>query len=293
VASCSRAPSPPDHRTFESPEHAVRALDAAVKRSDVQEVVAIFGSDGKELVDSSDPATARRNREVFSVALAEGWRLVDHEGGGKMLIVGKESWPFPVPLVKEAAGWRFDTAAGKEEVLARRIGRNELKAIQVCHAYVAAQRRYASRAHDGRPAGLYARRFSSDPGKQNGLYWPRVRGEGHSPLGDLMPQAEEHAAARAGHDAPAPFHGYYFRILTSQGSGAPGGPSDYIVNGELSAGFALVAWPAQYDRTGIMTFIVNHDGIVHEKDLGENDSAARTVTLYNPDASWGVAKASH
>jgi Protein of unknown function (DUF2950) len=266
----------------------VRALIEAAKAKNLDDVIAIFGPEGKALIDSSDPATARRNRQVFTVAVAERWHLDDLGNGGKVLVIGNEEWPFPVPLVKDASGWRFDTAAGKEEVLARRVGRNELAAIRICRTYVAAQRLYAERGHDGRPPGLYARTFRSAPGRQNGLYWPAARGERRSPLGDLVAHAAgEGAAAGQGDKAPTPFHGYYFKILTAQGPAASGGAKDYVVNGEMSGGFALMAWPGRYDVSGIMTFIVNQDGAVREKDLGpDSDAAARAMTLYNPDASW-------
>jgi hypothetical protein len=266
----------------------VRGLINAVQGGNLSDVVALFGADGQDLVDSSDPATGRRNREVFVAAVTEGWRLVDQKTNQKVLIVGNEGWPFPVPLVSDAKGWRFDTAAGKDEVLARRIGRNELAVITTCQTYVAAQHRYALQGRDGKPAGLYAKSFRSDPGQHNGLYWPETHGQPHSPLGDLVAQAEQQGNPLAtAQDPPAPFHGYYFKILTAQGAAAHGGKKDYVVDGELSGGFALVAWPAEYDATGVMTFLVNQDGIVHQKDLGERTAtAARAITLYNPDASW-------
>ena len=292
LVSCTRTAPAPSYRSFATPEDAVRALVDAVKAGALEDVVAIFGPDGKELADSSDPATARRNRDVFMVAAAEAWQLVDEGNERKVLVVGNERWPFPVPLTKSASGWRFDTAAGKEEVLDRRIGRNELAVIRICRTYVAAQRLYAERGHDGQPSGLYARTFWSDPGRENGLFWPAGRGQKRSPLGDLV----AHAAAEGrplGNDGPqpSPFHGYYFKILTAQGPAAAGGAKDYVVDGRMSGGFALVAWPAQYDVTGVMTFVVNQDGIVREKDLGpDTDGAARSMTLYNPDGSWGSAQ---
>jgi hypothetical protein len=248
----------------------------------------IFGPDAQELVDSSDPVTARRIREVFIAAVGEGWRVVDQDAGHKTLEVGNEAWPFPVPLVKTGSTWRFDTAAGKEEVIARRIGRNELAAIATCRTYVAAQRDYARDGHDGKPAGSYATAFNSDPGRQNGLYWPAERGQPRSPLGDLVAQAAEGGQDLASRRAQKqPFHGYYFKILTAQGARAAGGARSYVVNGNLSGGFALVAWPAQYDATGIMTFVVNQDGVVRQKDLGPtSDATAKAMTAYNPDGSW-------
>ena len=269
----------------------MKALSAAVTREKVDELLQIFGPEGKELIDASDPASARRGREVFTAAATERWKLVDRQGGGKTLVIGNEEWPFPVPLVQDAQGWHFDAAAGKEEVITRRIGRNELAVIDTCQTYVAAQRRYASLAHDGRKPGLYAASFRSDPGKQNGLYWEARRGEPRSPLGDLLAEAANPERLKADAAKPPPFHGYYFKILTGQGASARGGAKSYLVNGEMSGGFALVAWPAQYDSTGIMTFIVNQDGIVREKDLGpESDAAARGMTAFDPDASWTTAR---
>jgi hypothetical protein len=266
----------------------VRALTEAAKAGNLQEIEAIFGPDARELVDSSDPAASRRNREVFTSAVAERWQLVDQGNDGRVLVIGNEGWPFPVPLVKDASGWRFDTAAGKEEVLARRIGRNELAAIRICRTYVAAQRLYAESGHDGQPAGLYATAFRSDPGRQNGLYWPATRGQKRSPLGDLVAQAAQEGRPIGNEGSqPSPFHGYFFKILTGQGPAAAGGAKEYVAGGKMSGGFALVAWSAQYDSTGIMTFIVDRDGVVREKDLGAGtDAAARAMTLYNPDASW-------
>ena len=275
-------------QVFASPEDAVKALIGAAKTGQVAELLAIFGAEGKTLFESSDAPTARQNRRVFIVATGEQWRVEDAGPDRKTLVIGNEEWPFPVPLVKDAQGWRFDTAAGKEEVIARRIGRNELAVIATVQAYVTAQRRYAEQAHDGVPSGVYATRFASDPGKENGLYWPTTHGQPRSPLGDLVAQAAaEGRAVGADRSQRSPFHGYYFKILTSQGSAAAGGAKQYVAKGLMSGGFALVAWPAQYDVTGVMTFVVNHDGIVHEKDLGpETDAAARKMTRYNPDKSW-------
>lgn len=279
-------------KTFASPEDAVKALAETVKAGNLEALLAIFGPEGKELIDSSEPAIARENQQVFTVAFREKWHLEDTAPDRKTLVIGNEEWPFPVPIVKAGNAWRFDTAAGKEEVLDRRIGRNELAAIDTVHAYVTAQRRYAEQGHDGKPAGLHAAKFQSDPGKQNGLYWPAARGEKRSPLGDLVGQAASEGrpvGTTAGQ--PSPFHGYYFKILTAQGSAAPGGAKNYIVKGEMSGGFALIAWPAQYEATGIMTFIVNQDGVVREKDLGpQTDATARKMTTYNPDSSWRVTQ---
>ena len=289
--SCSRAPSGPPPKVFQAPEAAVQALNQAVKKSSLEEIVAIFGADAKDLIDSSDPIAASRRREVFAIAMAEGWRLVD-EGPRKTLVVGNEAWPFPVPLVPDAKGWHFDTALGKEEVIARRIGRNELAAIQISRTYVAAQRAYARQGHDGKPAGLYARLFRSDPDRHNGLYWPS------RPWSAAQPDGRPPAASSRG----APGIGLHargavsvLRLLLQDRHGArtaaTGGARDYVVNGDMSGGFALVAWPAQYDVTGVMTFVVNHDGVVYEKDLGSGTEAAvKSLSLFDPDASWSAIK---
>ena len=288
AATFSTSVSAQAARQFATPEEAVKTLVNAVKSGNVADVVAILGAESRELIESSDPATARQHRQVFIVAVGERWHLEDAAPNRKTLVIGNEDWPFPVPLVKEESGWRFDTAAGKEEVIARRIGRNELAVIGTVRAYVTAQRRYAEQAHDGNPAGIHATKFASDPGKENGLYWPAKTGQKRSPLGDLVAQAAaDGRAVGGGRSQPSPFHGYYFKILTAQGSAAQGGAKQYMVKGLMSGGFAVVAWPAQYDVTGVMTFVTNHDGFVYEKDLGPGtDAAARTMTAYNPDASW-------
>jgi hypothetical protein len=286
LAACSAQQTRPSPRTFKSPEDAVKALDDAASRSDLAAVVAIFGPDGRDLIDSSDPVTARQSREVFAAAMAEGWRLMD-EGNRKTLVVGAEGWPFPVPLVSDAGGWRFDTAAGKEEILSRRIGRNELSVIQICRTYVAAQRLYAQLPHDSVAAGTYAASFASEPGRHNGLYWVAVRGQSRSPLGDLMSDAAEDGRGVSPRRPPTPFHGYYFRILTGQGNAAPGGAREYLTDGRMTGGFALVAWPARYDYSGVMTFMVNQDGTVYQKDIGAGTGPiAEAMNRYDPDASW-------
>lgn len=282
------ATSAPAGRTFPTAEDAVRALADVVKSGDLPALLAMFGPDGQDLVSTSDTANARRNQAVFVTAFAEQWRLVDAGPDKKELVVGNEDWPFPVPLVKGDGGWYFDTAAGKEEVLARRIGRNELAVIQVCKSYARAQQTYASNPRDGQAAGAYARKVRSSPGRQDGLYWATARGEGRSPLGDLVAGAAAEGTDLATDRADrVPFHGYYFRILEAQGAAAPGGAASYVVNGAMTGGFALVAWPVHYDATGIMTFIVGKDGVVFEKDLGpDTATAALAMTQYDPDATW-------
>jgi hypothetical protein len=284
VASC--APKSPDP-AFATPDDAVRALIDTVNGGDLEALVELFGPEGRDLVSGSDPATGRQNQQVFLAAIGEQWRLDDRDANTKELIVGNEDWPFPIPLVRSDQGWRFDAPAGREEILARRIGRNELAVINVCRAYVEAQRAYARTAHDGNRAGLYAQRFNSEPGRQNGLYWPPTRGKPRSPLGDLVAGASDDGYDLGARKSPEPFHGYYFRILTAQGPAAPGGEMDYRRDSEMSGGFALIAWPAQYDASGVMTFMVNASGVVHEKDLGpETATAAAATVRYDPDSSW-------
>jgi hypothetical protein len=274
-------------RTFTSPDEAARTLIATVKKGDLPGLVALFGAAGQDLVDTSDPATGRHNREVFVAAAVEGWRLADAGPDRKELVLGNEAWPFPVPLVRGTAGWWFDAAAGKDEVLSRRIGRNELAVIRILGQYVAAQRAYAGVGHDGKRAGLYARRFGSTPGAHDGLYWRSAHGEPRSPLGVLIARASEEGYRRTEGGGALPLYGYYFRILEGQGKAAPGGPAEYVVGGEMSGGFALVAWPVHYGASGIMTFIVNQDGVGHEKDLGpETPALVARVTRYDPDPTW-------
>jgi hypothetical protein len=293
VLSCAAPIAQPDAgQTFDTPETAVRTLIDVVKKGKLEQLLGLFGPDGEELANSSDPVTGRRNREVFIVAVAEGWHLEALGPDKRALVVGNEGWTFPIPLVREAGTWRFDTAAGKEEVLARRIGRNEIAVIEVCRTYVVAQQLYARSGHDGKPPGLYARSFASDAGKHNGLYWPAAGGEKRSPLGDLLAEAAADGRGAGGMVIrPSPFHGYFFRILTAQGRHATDGARDYVVGGEMSGGFALIAWPAEYDVTGVMTFIVNHDAVVYERDLGpDTEALAKAFSRYDPDPSWKVLR---
>jgi hypothetical protein len=288
-AARSEVPGPP---TFATPDEAVLALVETVKANDLSGLVALFGPGAQDLVDTSDAATGRRNREVFAAAIAEGWHLEDAGPARRELVLGNEAWPFPVPLLKGPTGWSFDAAAGREELLNRRIGRNELAAIRTLHSYVAAQRAYSATGHDGKPAGLFARRFGSGPGKQDGLYWPSRRGEPRSPLGILVAQASEEGYRRRDGEGPSPFHGYYFRILEGQGKAAKGGAADYVVNSDMSGGFALVAWPVHHDASGVVAFIINHDGVAYQRDLGpETATLAKEITRYDPDPSWRPVQA--
>ncbi len=291
AAGCSEAPEVGrGARTFANPDEAVEALAEAGRNHDMAALQALFGQGSEDLLSSGDSVYDRRQREVVALAIQQGWSLEETEAGHRVVVIGYEEWPFTVPLVEGRNGWRFDLAAGKEEVLARRIGRNELRAIETCLIYFRAQEIYASRPHDDRPAGLYAQRTASSEGKHDGLYWRRTPGERPSPLGDLVAAATEAGYQEAGEE-PQPFHGYYFRILTAQGDAAPGGARSYLEDGDMTGGFALVAYPAEYGDSGIMTFIVNQDGIVYENDLGERShELARAMTEYNPDASWERAE---
>ena len=287
ATACS--PAQPAHRAFDTPEHAAEALVSTVTKGTVEDLVAILGPDSRDLIESADAPDARQSRDVFAAAAHERWHLEDGANGAKTLIVGNEDWPFPIPIVHGADGWAFDTAAGKEEVIARRVGRNELEVIELCRTYVTAQHLYAAHGHDGQPAGVYAAAFRSDPGRQNGLYWAAGPRERRSPLGDLVAQAAAEGRTVDKTGAPTPFHGYYFRILTAQGGSAPGGAKEFVNGGRMTGGFALVAWPAAYDSSGVMTFIVGPDGVVHEKDLGpDGDATARTMRAFDPDPSWTV-----
>jgi hypothetical protein len=216
------------------------------------------------------------------------------EGENKAVLqVGKDDWPLPVPLVKRGDQWFFDARSGREEILNRRMGRNELSAIQVMLAMVDAEREYALKDRDGDGLLEYASKFASDTGKRNGLHWETKEGEAPSPLGDLAAKAAaEGYGSRNSKSTPQPYHGYYYRILKAQGESAPGGAFDYVVNGKMMGGFAIVAWPAKYGNSGVMTFVVNHEGVVYQKDLGpETSKIAKLMKLYNPDETWKKAEA--
>jgi hypothetical protein len=281
---CWSVPSIAQER-FKTPEAAVDALVAAAKAGDTKALVGVLGPDGKVIVSSGDPVADTNIREKF-VAAYEAKRAIEREGDGtQTLIIGADDFPFPIPLVNKAGEWRFDTAAGLDEILRRRIGRNELAAIQVSLAYVQAQNEYASLDPGGFGPHVYAQRIVSRPGKKDGLYWPTTEGETPSPLGELAAKASAEGY-KAG-AAPIPYNGYYYRILTRQGADAPGGTYDYLVNGKMIGGFALLAFPAAYGNSGIMTFIVNQDGTVYQKDLGlKTAELARKIDSFAPDQTW-------
>jgi hypothetical protein len=282
----------PAQVTFASPEQGFGALAEAIKSGMKGELLKMLGPEGEPLVQSGDPVEDKHIGEQFMKLYYEADKIVFDGSDRAVLEIGKNEWPLPIPMVKEGNAWRFDTAAGKEEILDRRIGRNELSAIQVCHAYVDAQREYASRDRNGDGFDEYAQRFASSPGKQDGLYWPASDGEEESPLGPLVASAQAIGyTVKSPQEEPAPYYGYYYRILKAQGSHAAGGAYDYVVKGHMIGGFALVAFPAQYDVSGIMTFVVNQDGVVYQKDLGPNTAKlAEAMVRYDPDATWKPAE---
>jgi hypothetical protein len=272
---------------FNTPDAAVDALVGAARSGDAKAIVSVLGPEGNAIVSSGDPVADANTREKF-VAAYDAKHAIEPEGdGAQTLIIGDEDWPFPIPLVNKAGEWQFDTGAGLDEILRRRVGRNELSAIEVARAYVQAQNEYAELDPAGLGRGVYAQRIVSHPGKKDGLYWPTAEGQPPSPLGELAAQASAEGY-KAG-QAPIPYHGYYYRILTRQGADAPGGAYDYLVKGKMRGGFALLAFPAEYGNSGIMTFMVNHDGTVFQKDLGPKTAKlARKIESFAPDQTWTV-----
>jgi hypothetical protein len=251
-------------------------------------ILTILGADAEKWVWSGDAVADRAAGEGFVRAYDEKHVVVPQGEGRAALSIGRDDWPFAFPLVSTGGRWRFDTDAGKDELLARRIGSNELDVINVMMAIVDAQQEYASADRDGTGLRQYARKFASNPGKTDGLYWPTKADQVPSPLGAVMMNAAREGYQKA--DRQRPYHGYYFRMLERQGASAKGGALDYVVKGRMIGGFAAIAWPAQYGNSGIMTFIVNHDGVVYEKDLGANTAAlARGITSFDPGAGWSPA----
>jgi hypothetical protein len=277
-----------DQKTFASPDEAVKALMEAVKAEDVKVLSAIFGPGSEDLISSGDPVADKAEHERFINLYEQKNKLEEAVTNEVILYIGNDDWPFPIPVVKKDGVWLFDTNEGREEILARRVGRNELSVIQVCLAYVDAQKEYAVKDRDDDGVLAYAQKFLSDPGKKNGLYWKAKEGDEQSPLGPLVGVAQEKGySGKQSEGRPIPYHGYYYRILKAQGKNAKGGDYDYVVKGKMIGGFALVAYPAQYDSSGIMTFVVNHAGEVYQKDLGENtENTALSIKIFNPDGTW-------
>jgi hypothetical protein len=269
---------------FKTPDDAATALFEAAKMQDKSAVLSVLGPKGREVISSGDAVADRSAREKF-IAAFDAKHTLTADGDQATLVIGNDDWPFPIPLVKKHDKWSFDTAAGLDEILRRRIGRNELSAIQVCLAYVQAQNEYASLDPAGFGPHAYAQRILSSPGKKDGLYWPSAEGEQPSPLGELA--AEASAEGYKAGETPIPYHGYYYRILKRQGPSAGGGAYDCVVKGKMIGGFALLAYPAQYGNSGIMTFMVNHDGVVFQKDLGpETEERVGEIETFAPDDGW-------
>jgi hypothetical protein len=268
---------------FKSPDDAVAALVNAAKGTDRAAVMRLLGPGSSEIVSSGDAVADATARKRVLEAYDSRHQVVMEGADKAVLVIGNEDWPFPIPLVRKDGSWRFDTAAGRQEILFRRIGRNELSAIQACLAYVDAQQEYAEKGVAGN--GVYAQRIVSQPGKKDGLYWPAQEREDESPLGELAADAATEGY-RFGQQR-IPYHGYYYRVLTRQGASAPGGALDYVVRGRMIGGYALVAYPAEYGNSGVMTFVVNHRGTVFEKDLGPNTTRITGgMTAFNPDTTW-------
>ena len=272
-------------QSFKSPEDAAQALVNAVKDNWPKGVISVLGPDADEIVSSGDKTSDEAMREKF-LAAYDAKHEVKQEGNDKaVMIIGKDDFPFPIPLTRKGAAWKFDTATGRLEILYRRIGRNEINAIKASLAYVDAQNEYAEKNPTGAGSATYAQRIVSRPGKKDGLYWPTAPGEEESPLGEFAAQASKEGYAIGGE--PVPYHGYYYKILTRQGPMAAGGEVDYVVRGKMIGGFALVAYPAEYGNSGVMTFLVNHSGQVFQKDLGERTTRiAERMTSFNPDQTW-------
>ncbi|MGA2345589.1 MAG: DUF2950 domain-containing protein [Candidatus Sulfotelmatobacter sp.] len=289
LTGCFLAPSlaqQPGQKTFSSPEDASRALVAATQSNDEKAMLDILGPDGKEIVSSGDDTEDAQSRANFAEKYGEMHRLVKEPDRTTVLYIGARNWPTPIPLMEKGGAWFFDTEAGKREILYRRVGRNELSAIRVCQELVAAQKEFRSTRGD-----QYASKILSDPGQHNGLYWKAADGEPESPIGPLVAAAVAEGYAKTQDGAPTPYRGYYFRIVTRQGKTGPGGSKNFMVDGKLTAGFAFVAYPAEYRSSGVKTFMVGLDGVVYEKDLGpKTNVVAGTMTEYNPNSSWREAQ---
>lgn len=293
LAACAAGCVSPFGRSYESPADAAEALVAAIRSRDETGLRAVLGPRWRECVDSGDEVSDGQDLERFLSAYEERHAIVDEGEGRKVLVVGEAEWPMPIPILRKGSAWRFDTATGIEEIHAHRIGRNELAAIEVCRAAVDAQFEYLHQDPDGDGRQEFAGRFRSSPGQRDGLYWEAAEGEPESPLGSFA--AEAHAQGY-GVDQPSgdpseprPYHGYRYRLLTEQGPSAAGGARTYLDGERLVHGFAIVAWPASYGESGIMTFLINHNGVVFERDLGtDTDAVALAMTAFDPDADWSI-----
>jgi len=285
LLSCSE--TSPAQKHFASPEEAFSALVAAARTGDPPAILAILGDEAKPILESGDPVADRDALERFVASYDAAHAIETPSESSAELVTGEDEWPFPIPVVKEEGGWVFDTDAGDEEILARRIGRNERFAIQACLAFVDAQREYWERNPDGAPLLHYASQLLSSEGKRNGLYYPVGEGEDASPLGPGFARARAAGYDELEAGTATPFHGYFYRILKSQGPHAPDGAYDYMVGDHMIGGFALLASPATWDNSGVMSFLVNQDGVVYQKDLGpETEKLAAEIQSFDPDDSW-------
>jgi hypothetical protein len=287
IATAVSAAAAPAQTTFATPDAAADALAAATRAGNIADLEQILGPSGRKLILSGDRVADQHGRERFVSGYDQKHAIETPSDSQAILVISDDEWPYPIPLVKQGASWRFDTEAGAEEILNRRIGRNELNALQVCGAIVDAEHEYASKDRTGAGYLEYAQAFMSRPGKRDGLFWPATVDQ-ESPIGPLVVRARaEGYGTKGAHERRAPYHGYFYRILKQQGPDAPGGAYSYIVNGHMIGGFGLVAFPAKLGDSGVMTFIVNQDGVIYEKNLGRNTAAiARAMTAFNPDSSW-------
>ena len=282
LAACAKVE---DHSSFKTPEAAVEAFVAALQKDDLPALNKLLGPGAEEILSSGDPVQDNTDRERFLAAYQQKHALADEADGTKTIVIGENDWPFPVPLVNKDGKWYLDGQAGADEMIYRRVGRNELGAISVCEGLVAAQNEYASEGRDGDPPGIYALKLISDEGMHNGLYWPTAEGEPPSPAGLMVAAAAEEGYRRG--EGRTAYHGYYYRLLYKQGPNANGGEKEYFVDGVMTGGFALVAWPADYGASGVQTFIVNQDGVVFQKDLGEDTATVvESIKAFDPDSSW-------
>jgi Protein of unknown function (DUF2950) len=274
-------------RVFRSPASAAAALVEAARTDNMKEMAAILGPEGEDVVNSGDAVADNNAREAFTKRYDQMHRVAYNDRGQVTLYVGADNWPLPVPIVKKGGGWVFDTAEGKDELLFRRIGRNELFTIDVLEELADAQQDYATLQHKSSGQAQFAQRIFSEPGQKNGLFWPTAAGQPESPIGPLIADATAEGYQRDPRGKSAPFHGYYYKLLTGQGANAPGGTQEYIVDGKMTRGFAFLAYPAEYRDSGVMTFMIDKGGIIVEKDLGPNtEKLAPRISSFNPDSSW-------
>jgi hypothetical protein len=289
LGACAKEPGNQNHESFATPEAAVEALVAAVEKNDLAAVQRILGPGAEEVLSSGDAVQDKTDRADFVTAYRARHALAEDGADQRTLTVGENDWPMPIPVVRKDGKWYLDGQAGADEIVYRRIGENELGAIAVCRGFVSAQTEYAAEGRDGDPAGIYALKLISDEGLHNGLYWPAIEGEADSPAGPFVASAASEGYRRGA--SRTPYHGYYYRMLYRQGANAKGGAREYFKDGLLTEGFALVAWPADYETSGVMTFLVNQDGVVYQKDLGEDtDTAVAAIDTFDPDSSWKVVE---